>query len=201
MINYIYGAGGHGKVVHDAMLESKILCDGFIDDASIEFFLDLPVKRKSIISQQENIAVHLAIGSCKAREALAREFIDGTNFFSVIHPRASISRSSVIGIGTFLAANSVVAPSVKIGMHCIVNHGACIDHDSFIGNFSHVGPGALLNGGVRVGQGVFIGAGSIVLPGVVIGEYSVIGAGSVVLSDVDSNTVIVGNPARIIQSL
>ena len=47
---------------------------------------------------------------------------------------------------------------------------------------------------------VFIGAGSIILPGVVIGTGSIVGAGSVVTKNVPANTVIAGNPARIICS-
>jgi sugar O-acyltransferase (sialic acid O-acetyltransferase NeuD family) len=198
-MNYIYGAGGHGKVVCDAMLESRIICDGFIDDVVGGFFLKLPLYKKTILNQQKNFAIHLAIGSCQARESLAQQLV-GTSFFSVTHPRASLAQSSVVGVGTFLAANSVIAPSVKVGAHCIVNHGATIDHDCCVGDFSHVSPGAILSGGVKVGHGVLIGAGAIILPGVIVGDYAVIGAGSVVVNNVNSNTVIAGNPARIIPS-
>lgn len=54
---------------------------------------------------------------------------------------------------------------------------------------------------VRIGNRVFIGAGTIILPGVTVGDEVVIGAGSVVKKDVPSNTVAVGNPAKIICSL
>ena len=49
---------------------------------------------------------------------------------------------------------------------------------------------------VSIGNKVFIGAGSIVLPGVTIGDRVIIGAGSVVSSDVPSNSVFGGVPAR-----
>ena len=55
-------------------------------------------------------------------------------------------------------------------------------------------------GGVSIGNNVFIGAGSIILPGVNIGDKAVIGAGSVVTKDIPTNSVAVGNPAKVICS-
>lgn len=46
---------------------------------------------------------------------------------------------------------------------------------------------------------VWIGGGAIVLPGVRIGRQAVVGAGSVVTRDVAPNTVVAGNPARVIR--
>ncbi|MBN2788415.1 MAG: hypothetical protein JXQ69_08865 [Paludibacteraceae bacterium] len=54
---------------------------------------------------------------------------------------------------------------------------------------------------VKIGNRVFIGASSIVLPGVTIGDDVVIGAGSVVCKDIPSNSLAVGNPARVVSSL
>lgn len=53
----------------------------------------------------------------------------------------------------------------------------------------------------KIGNNVFIGAGAIVLPGVTIGNNVVIGAGSVVVNDIPSESVAIGNPARVIKPL
>lgn len=53
-------------------------------------------------------------------------------------------------------------------------------------------------GRVDIGDDVFIGAGAIVLPNVKIGSKVIVGAGSVVTKDIPDNSVVVGNPARII---
>jgi acetyltransferase-like isoleucine patch superfamily enzyme len=50
-------------------------------------------------------------------------------------------------------------------------------------------------------RGATIGAGAVILPGVTIGEGAMVGAGAVVIADVPSNTVVVGNPARIVRTL
>lgn len=47
---------------------------------------------------------------------------------------------------------------------------------------------------------VWIGAGSTILKGVTLGAGSIIGAGSVVTKDVLSNTVVAGNPAKVIKT-
>lgn len=54
---------------------------------------------------------------------------------------------------------------------------------------------------VRIKRNTWIGAGSIILPGVTIGENAIVGAGSVVTHDVEPNTVVAGNPARVIKKL
>jgi acetyltransferase-like isoleucine patch superfamily enzyme len=51
-----------------------------------------------------------------------------------------------------------------------------------------------------VGRNVWIGRGSMILPGVQIGDNAVIAAGSVVTTNVDSNTLVAGNPARAIRT-
>lgn len=47
----------------------------------------------------------------------------------------------------------------------------------------------------------WIGAGSTILPGVTVGENAVVGAGSVVTKDVEDNTIVAGNPARVIKRI
>ncbi len=54
---------------------------------------------------------------------------------------------------------------------------------------------------ITVGSDVWFGGGVKVLPGVTIGSNVVIGAGSVVVHDIPSDSVAVGNPARVIKKL
>ena len=54
---------------------------------------------------------------------------------------------------------------------------------------------------VHICRRAWIGAGATILPGVTIGDNSVVGAGSVVTRDVESNTIVAGNPARVIKKM
>ena len=46
-----------------------------------------------------------------------------------------------------------------------------------------------------------IGAGATILPGVTIGENAIVAAGAIVTKDVEDNTVVGGNPAKLIKRL
>ena len=54
---------------------------------------------------------------------------------------------------------------------------------------------------VRICRRAWIGAGSTILPGVTVGENAVVGAGSVVTKDVEPDTIVAGNPARVIRKI
>ncbi|MCK2148055.1 sugar O-acetyltransferase [Marinobacter alexandrii] len=54
---------------------------------------------------------------------------------------------------------------------------------------------------IMIGSDVWVGGGAIICPGVAIGDRSVIAAGSVVTRDVPPDTVVAGNPARVIRAL
>ena len=56
-------------------------------------------------------------------------------------------------------------------------------------------------GKIKIEDNVFIGANVTVLPNVTIGANSIIGTGSIVTKDIPPNTVVAGNPAKVIMSL
>lgn len=56
-------------------------------------------------------------------------------------------------------------------------------------------------GRVTIGDNVFIGADTVVLPGVEIGHNVIIGANSTITRDVPANSIVVGNPAKVVCSI
>lgn len=54
---------------------------------------------------------------------------------------------------------------------------------------------------ITIGNNVWVGWGSIILKGVSIGDNSVIAAGSIVVTDVPSNCIVAGNPAKVVKKL
>jgi len=101
-----------------------------------------------------------------------------------IHPDAIISTKALLDKtnpkGIHIGKGAVVTTGVVILTHNYVKgHGVYVD--------------------TRIGEDVFLGVNAIVLPGVTIHDRVIVGAGSVVTKDVPSNTIIAGNPARIIR--
>ena len=53
---------------------------------------------------------------------------------------------------------------------------------------------------VHIGENAFIGARALIMPGVSVGKNAIVAAGSVVTKSVEDNTVVGGNPARVIMN-
>jgi acetyltransferase-like isoleucine patch superfamily enzyme len=54
---------------------------------------------------------------------------------------------------------------------------------------------------VRIGDGCWIGARAMILPGVTIGKRVLVAAGAVVTRDVPDDSLVAGNPARVVRAL
>jgi sugar O-acyltransferase (sialic acid O-acetyltransferase NeuD family) len=197
----LVGAGGHAKVVYDAILESRIAAAvRVIDDDPARAgagFLGLRVETTAGSVAELPLHVHVAVGDNRARlTAWERLEAAGKRLVSIAHPRAQVSYHATVSAGAFVAALAVVAPGSTVGKCAIVNHMAIVDHDCFVGPGAHIAPHATLGGGVRIGTGALIGAGAVVLPGVLVGDWAVVGAGAVVTREVLPGSTVVGVPAR-----
>jgi len=198
---YLIGAGGHCKVVIDALRSIGLSADVIrVRDGnparSGQMLMGFGIETPDLASELSGELFHLAIGDCRVR---AHRYRDATALgavaHTIVHPKAVVAASAQIGAGSFVTAGALVGPEAKLGRCVIVNHGAVVDHDCVVGDFSHVAPNATLGGGVEVGDGVLIGSGAVVLPALRIGAGATIGAGAVVTRDVTENQVWVGNPA------
>ncbi|HOP59466.1 MAG TPA: acyltransferase, partial [Bacteroidales bacterium] len=56
-------------------------------------------------------------------------------------------------------------------------------------------------GKIKIGNNVFIGNNCTILPGTTVGDNCIIGAGSVVRGNFPENSVIVGNPAKVVMPM
>ena len=108
--------------------------------------------------------------------------------------RVTIGKNVTINKGaTFISPGRIeieddvlIAPEVKIAT---VNHDL---HDRH--NLLHFAK-------VTIKEKAWIGIGAIILPGVTIGRNAVVAAGAVVTKDVPDNTVVGGNPAKVIKMI
>lgn len=192
----IFGASGHGKVILDTLQASgEFSVEKFLDDnPSAESFCNLPLNLPSEKDSDEEIII--AIGNNQIRKNVATKF---HNYVNAIHPLSFISQKAKLGKGNAIMPGVVVNHSTQIGNHCILNTNCSIDHDCLIEDFVHISPNVALAGNVTVGECTHIGIGACIIQGIKIGKNVTIGAGSVIIKDVPDNSVVVGNPGRIIK--
>ena len=195
---YLYGAGGHAKVIIDILECSGKTVAGIFDDdpaKTIRDFSNLKFPGPFNPSADKLI---LSIGNNSIRKQIS--MMIQVDYCTAVHPSSIISRYSSINKGTVVMSGALINADTQVGNHCIINTGASIDHDCILKDFVHISPNATLCGGVCVDECSQIGAGAIVIPGKKIGANVSVGAGAVVISDIPDNTVVVGNPARIIKT-
>lgn len=198
----IVGAGGHGKIIADILLQQGLPVAGFVDDATILWGhnrLGLPVFGGVASWTQFGPAdLVLGIGDNHARRKVAIQFNTEADvkWVNAIHPTAVIAPSVKLGVGVVIAAGAIINPDTIIGDHVVINTGATIDHDCVIHDYAHVAPGANLTGGITIGEGTLVGAAVSFVPYRTVGSWTVIGTGAVVTKDIPDCVIAKGIPAR-----
>ena len=119
-------------------------------------------------------------------------------------------------IGAFveIQKNASVGKRCKISSHTFICEGVTIEDNVFVGHgvtfINDSYPRATVDGALQteadwkskrpyMKKGASIGSGTTILSKITIGENAIVGAGSVVTKDVPANTIVAGNPAKILR--
>jgi acetyltransferase-like isoleucine patch superfamily enzyme len=128
----------------------------------------------------------------------------------------SVGANTKIGAFVEIQKNALIGSNCKISSHTFICEGVTIEDDVFIGHgvmfINDTYPRATTDGRLQteadwkvepttVKKGVSIGSNSTILANVTIGENAIVGAGSVVTKDVPADTIVVGNPARVVRKV
>lgn len=201
---YIYGGGGHAKVILDILHKQNRPVAGIVDDladtnrGSVHGIPVQPVSKVLEKQQIERTEWIIAVGNNSTRRTIAERLAArGYQFTNAVHPSAQIALGVTLGSGTVVMANSVINTDAQIGEHAIVNTGATIDHDCIIKDYAHIAPGSSLCGQVQIGEGAFLGVGTKVRPQIHVGSWTVCGAGSVLVNSLPPGVLAYGCPAKI----
>jgi acetyltransferase-like isoleucine patch superfamily enzyme len=129
----------------------------------------------------------------------------------------SIGENTKIGAFVEVQKNAVIGKNCKISSHSFICEGVTIKDNVFIGHnvtfINDLFPRATTKDGklkdekewecipTVVKSGASIGSSTTLLCGITVGENAIIGAGSVVTKNVPPNTIVAGNPARILKKI
>ncbi len=156
----IIGAGGHGKVVCDAILaQNEYIINGFVDNS--QPVGSTVINNYQVIADQDNMNTLksqvdffiVAIGNNKIREEVFNSVKNILQPATIIHPSAVIGSEVNIGAGTVILANAVVNVSSRIGENSIINARSVVDHDCVIGNNVHLSIGTLVGSNSLINNG------------------------------------------------
>jgi len=92
------------------------------------------------------------------------------------------------------------ATEIVIRDNCMLANGVYVTDSDWHDTYNRVAPIGK-SAPVRIEQNVWVGDGAFVCKGVTIGENSIVGARSVVVDDVPENTIVAGNPAKVVKHL
>ena len=127
-----------------------------------------------------------------------------------------IGDNTKIGAFVEVQKNAKIGKNCKISSHTFICEGVTIEDQVFIGHgvtfINDSYPRAATDGRLQtefdwrvektlVKRGASIGSGSTILSNVTVGENAIVGAGSVVTRDVPANTIVAGNPAKMLRSI
>ncbi len=128
-----------------------------------------------------------------------------------------IGDNTKIGCFVEIQKNARVGKNCKISSHTFICEGVTIEDNVFIGHsvvfINDTYPRATNDAGelkteadwkvepIVVKKGASIGSNATILSNVVIGENAIVGAGSVVTKDVPPNTIVAGNPAKVLKTI
>lgn len=205
----IFGAGGHASVAADAIRACGEEVFGFVDTVAPERkgqtfsdgiiiggFNDLVQ-----LANNDEIEVAIGFGQCLARYSFVQELKQHKIALRmIIHPRATISPSAQLSPGVYVGPNAVIEAGCRIGEGSIINCGACICHESEIGQAVAVCPGVMMGGKSRIGNKTWLGIGATVIDKITIGSGCIVAAGAVVVSNMPDDVLICGVPAKVVRT-
>jgi sugar O-acyltransferase (sialic acid O-acetyltransferase NeuD family) len=207
----VVGSGGFGREIFELVHALQRAgsggweVEGYVDDAPMPGTAELLRRMGTqllgsvdhLLNRDERVAVVLAVGSPRARLALATRLTPADHLYPVlVHPDATVGRDVQLGAGTIVCAGARLSTHIGVAEHVHVDQNATIGHDSTIDPFTRLNPQACISGSVRLGARVLIGANATVLQGLQVGDDATVGAGAVVTRTVPIGSTVKGVPAR-----
>lgn len=208
----ILGAGGNAHDVLDVVEQINLVAPtweiaGFLDDGRPHGtrYLGLevlgPLKSARSFEEVEFVSsIWNSTNFTYLHDVLDVAGVDASRFATLVHPGASVSSRAELGRGVLVHFGASIAGGVRISDHVSIGPGCIVGHGSCIESFTTVAAGAVVAGGVHIERNCYIGSCSAIRQHQRIGARSLVGLGAVVVKNVESGSMVVGNPARPIQT-
>ncbi len=159
-----------------------------------KYIMDIPVLAFSDLKESDKVSIGVA--DIRLRELTTQQLPISTEYITLVHPRAAVSRWASIGKGGIVTAGCIVTTQVNIGSHCQLNLNSTVGHDCAIGEFFTTAPSVNISGICTLGNRIYFGTGAATKQGITICDDVIIGMGAMVVKNINEQGTYVGIPAK-----
>lgn len=209
----IIGAGGTSREIADAVRainrqQPRWNLLGFLDDDATKQGTSVdgsPILGALAATANYDAQFIIGIATWRnpeiRRDIVERLSLPRERYATIVHPSASISPNSVLGVGTAVLQNVVITPATTIGDHTLILQNVTMAHDQIVEDYVTIAPGATVAGFVNLRAGCYLGAGCTIMNGITVNSGALVGVGAVVMNEVPAGRTVAGNPARTLPDL
>lgn len=201
---YLIGVGNYTEVIIELAQDCGYDVKGlyhYSEDRVGEIVLGVKIiGTTEELLKQDIIGINFGItlGDNNRRQSIAKRIRKlGGKTPNLIHPKADLNTSAIIGEGNFIHLNAYLWTKTKIGNDCVISPSAIIAHHAKLGNACSVAPFSVIGAYSNIGNRVLFGINSVILSKkLTLGNDCIVGAKANVTKSYKSNTTLVGNPAK-----
>lgn len=145
--------------------------------------------------------IHLVSRNYKTVEMFKQAKIPTERLATIVHKSAFIGRGVVLEPGAFVMYNSYIGPQAHVGKCSLVMANCSIGHDTTIGDLCHCSVSTIMTGYSKLGLCADLGVGACLLAYKTVGDYGMLGALSLGTKDIPDGEIWVGSPAKPLKNM
>ncbi|MCF6346901.1 MAG: acetyltransferase [Flavobacteriaceae bacterium] len=203
---YLIGVGNYTEVIIELARDCGYLVKGlyhYNSERNGEFVLGVEILGSTedlFKNGLKELSFGITIGNNSKRQEIANKIrsLNGVTP-NLIHPTAKISESAIIETGCFFQANAMVWAKALVNSDCILSPNSYISHHAKVDSSCFLAPFSVVGAYCSIGKRVTFGINSIIIPKLSLGDDSIVGAKANILQPFDKNSILIGNPAIILE--
>lgn len=146
-------------------------------------------------------AIHLVGRNYKTAEMFREANIPDNRLATIVHKSAFLGKGVVLEPGAFIMYNAYIGPQAHIGKCSLVMANCSIGHDTTIGDLCHCSVGAIMTGYSKLSYCSDLAVGATLIAYKIVGEYSMVAANALGIHDVPAGEIWAGCPAKFLKKM
>lgn len=145
--------------------------------------------------------IHLVARNYKTVEMFTEAAIPEDRLATIIHKSAFIGKGAVIEPGAFIMYNTYIGPQAHIGKCSLIMANCSIGHDTTIGPLCHCSVGAIMTGYSKLGKCSDLAVGATIIAYKIVNDYAMVAANALATHDIPEGEIWAGCPAKFLKKM